>query len=128
MTPADELKQAAARLRETAARATRGPWEDVSDGDEGAWPRMIVGAPNADGYVEEVLKVHEEIGDWGVVAREDVAWMALASPVLAEPLAAWLEDTIGAYVDFAQSHGPEVAERVVWRALAVARALNGGAS
>ena len=96
MTPAEELVAAAAKLRETATAATPGPWEDVSTDDTGAWPRWILGAPNADGYGQDVLVVHEEVAeDYSVIAREDLAWIALASPALAEPLAAWLESWDG---------------------------------
>jgi len=91
----EELLAAARRLRETAAAATPGPWEDCSDPDGGAWPRYVVGSVrDEDPQSTEVLRVHESV-DEHVVTREDTAWIALASPALAGPLADWLEHEAG---------------------------------
>lgn len=68
-TPAAVLRSAASRVRElgTAARS--------------------------DGWTADATTVFED--DEGVAARctfpEDAAWIALLSPAVAEPLAAWLE-------------------------------------
>lgn len=112
MSAREELLAAARRLRETASAATPGPWEDCSDPDGGAWPRYVIGspAPGSD-RGEEVLRVHESIADQ-VVTRDDTAWIALAHPGLAEPLAAWLE-------------GVATSGTATSAALAVARAING---
>lgn len=132
-TPAEELRTAAAKLRQTAANATPGPWEDVSTDDTGAWPRWILGAPNADGYGQDVLVVHEEVAEaYSVVAREDLAWIALVNPGLAEPLAAWLDacaNDIGSITPLAGDLDLFVfcdEPSSVKRAVAVARAINGG--
>jgi hypothetical protein len=77
-TPSETLRAAAARLRELAAKATDGPWYwngsqvDVEPTTRGTY---VVG----DGQQED-----------DVVTPEDGAWIAIMSPVVAEPLAAWL--------------------------------------
>lgn len=77
MSPADELRQAAAKVRQTAAGVEYGsPWavaDDVPD-----------------------LVVSGELRPYGApaVAKANfgsASWIALMSPALAEPLAAWLE-------------------------------------
>jgi hypothetical protein len=68
-------------------------------------------APGSD-RGEEVLRVHESIADHQVVTRDDTAWIALAHPGLAEPLAAWLE-------------GVANSGTATSAALTVARAING---
>lgn len=91
-TPAEELRAAARLLRETASKATPGPWHDFSTDEDGAWPVMVIGAAGpADDRGQDVLIVHETV-DEEIVATEDAAWIALASPALAEPLAAVLDD------------------------------------
>jgi len=44
VTPAEQLRAAAARLRDTAAAATLGPWAHVSTSADGIRPRLIIGA------------------------------------------------------------------------------------
>ncbi|HEX7050139.1 MAG TPA: DNA cytosine methyltransferase, partial [Longimicrobiales bacterium] len=44
VTPAEQLRAAAARLRDTAAAATLGPWAHVSTSADGIRPRWIIGA------------------------------------------------------------------------------------
>ena len=90
MTPIDELRAAATKLREIASAAAPGaPW---------------------------VLA--EQMEDCGLGDAAS-AWIALASPALAEPLAEWLEMT----ADWWDAFGidPETDHP----ALAVARAING---
>lgn len=107
-TPADELRAAAALLRETASRATPGPWgaEEVSARVLGVLsysassPVASIGDP-AEPYVPG-----------------DAAWIALASPALAEPLARWLSFVAETWV-----HQRATARH---QALAVARAITGG--
>jgi len=95
VTPSDTLKAAAAKIRETAAKATPGPWTDASTDDDSIRPRWIVGQPADPGdpwSSTEPLLVTEEHLEYGeVVAREDVAWMALMSPDKAEFIAVLLE-------------------------------------
>lgn len=107
MTAADESRQAAAKVREKGAALT----------DAGAHRT----------WREGWLAAH--------ILREDEEWVALMSPALAEPLAAWLEDT-------ADTHQKHEADGANWcrycaetwpcgdtkRAREVARAINGGAS
>jgi hypothetical protein len=119
----DILRRAAAKLRETAAPTTPAPWADYSTADDGAWPRLLVGAVR-DGddpqSAPDVIKVHESVPE-DVVSREDLAWIALTSPAIAEPLAAWLEMEAWRWdavrIAGATRPGPD--------ALAVARALLG---
>lgn len=129
-TVADELRQAAATLRETARGVTPGPWDraaDVLDRD----------TPYGDNHVGfwrgEYLMSVAEAGA-GEQADRDAAWICLASPVLAEPLAAWLEHTATVVVSFElpdhADHEP-CADPLCYTAhpaLAVARVLNGGGS
>lgn len=133
MSAREELLTAARRLREVSAAATPGPWEDCSDPDGGAWPRYVIGspAPGSD-RGEEVLRVHESIADHQVVTRDDTAWIALAHPGLAGPLAALLEGIAGRHIPIEESGGQWCAEDSrrlpcpdVTAALAVARAING---
>lgn len=65
----------------------------------------------------------------------DLEWIALASPALAEPLAAWLDDHAELYEDVFKDLDERFHARVetnaramVEHALAVARAVNGGTS
>lgn len=83
---AAELRQAAATLRETAGNATAGPWSTVSGAanvlhfpdDDFRDPRVVVGPGRG-------------------ASLADVAWIALAHPGLAEPLAAWLDTVADQY-------------------------------
>ena len=138
--PADELRAAAAKIRDIAGPTTPGPWTDRSTDDTGAWPIMIVGGDDSpgDGRGEPVLIVHESVTE-EIVAREDATWIALAGPQIAEPLAAWLEgaaDDLGGAEEYLARTAPgetfDPFEYVdepgsVRAALRVARAINGGA-
>lgn len=99
---ADDLRRAAQKLRETAATATPGPWEHVSTGDDGPFPLWVIGPPTDpdNGWTSrEVVRLTEDMTDAlkdvadpeEIVARADLDWIALASPSLAEPIAAWLD-------------------------------------
>lgn len=73
---ADEMREAAALLRETAITAIAGPWASLDGGDRlVAWRT----GDNFEYVVDEPID--------GATAE----WMALVNPLLAEPLAAWLE-------------------------------------
>jgi hypothetical protein len=137
-TPAEELREAAQMLRDTASGATRGPWvhhptvnRDLED--DFAWTicRTICEG-TGDGCDpdcgQNVLTTGAEGCEEDNVTMFDAAWIALTHPGLAEPLAVWLEDAARQYDDFAKEYVADVAERVVWYALAVARVINGGAS
>ena len=80
MSPAATLRDAAKVLRDTASNATPGPWKTKGVGDFG-W--LVVDADPAGRF-----SVETEDNEHG---RADAAWIALAHPGLAEPLAAWLE-------------------------------------
>ena len=93
MSPAETLRAAAKLLRKRGKEATPGPWDDHS-ADGSAWPILIHGGPIKDDPTDRrdtVIKVHESIADEEIVAPDDAAWIALMSPAVAEPLAAWLE-------------------------------------
>ena len=75
-SPAEILRAAAARLEQAAAKAEPGPWytepDDLDRGHD-VWSRTTGHMP-AFGLSEN-----------------DAAWIAMMSPVIAEPLSAWLE-------------------------------------
>lgn len=130
-TPATELCAAAAKLRAVAEIATGGPWEirpgnNVSSNiaasavEGGGW--MVI---DGGGWSEEVDGKLKAVV-YGAALNADAAWITLMHPGMAEPLAKWLEDAARGYEGFAEDHGHDVAERVVWHALAVARVVNGG--
>ncbi|KAB2384722.1 hypothetical protein [Actinomadura montaniterrae] len=131
MTPAEELRAAEAKVRETASKATPGPW--VADGLEISGE---VTDPDADMYARWVAEsLDDNDPDHGC---DNAAWIALASPALAEPLAGLLKsagnDLSGAEAAAAKlTHLGEGFDPVefcdepasVRRALDVARAING---
>lgn len=124
-TPVEELSTAAARLRETAVRAMPGPWKNLDDGDRILARKTRV--PGKGGWAEEVLPryvVPEPLNPG------NAAWIALANPALAEPLAAWLENVTQAYptlLSVIAEGGQEVPARSeLGHALKIARAINGG--
>ena len=77
MTPADELRQAATRLRELAADATPGPWSVTVDDD-------VVADTVDSGYGPQSVAPN-------VITPEDMKWIAAMSPVIAEPMADLLD-------------------------------------
>ena len=130
-TPAEELRSAATTLRQTAAEATRGPWvfyptiTRLDDNDQ-AW---TICRPycEKEGTEEcepdcgrDVLKTGAEHCEDDHVDQADAVWMTLMHPGLAEPLAAWLEHVAEVWAFSKRSEREH--------ALAVARALNGGAA
>jgi hypothetical protein len=105
-TPAEEMRAAATKLRETAKKATRGPWvyyPTVSQ-DLDVYDRSFTvsrGDCKKENNGEEcepdcganVVKTGA-MGcseDW--LAVDDAAWIALMHPGVAEPLARWLESS-----------------------------------
>jgi len=80
--PAGLLRRAAARLRETAAEVTPGTWV-VERTNRSVWvmaDRGLYVANTGTSDIDESPRV-----------QADAEWIALASPAIAEPLAAWLE-------------------------------------
>jgi hypothetical protein len=110
-TPAEELRAAATKLRETAEKATPGPWgAPEHDSSVVAWR---VGPGGFDDDFDYVI-------DQTLDRAEDADWIALAHPGLAEPLAEWLEME----AHMAERRGLS-AEGNTFHALKVARAING---
>lgn len=148
MTPAEELRAAATRLREAAKDTT------PTDGNPSGWlgsvnetsgAAFIYGGPAEDGYRTGVVFEFKDALDCEECTRPsaaDLDWMWLMCPLLAEPLAAWLEVVAdemkgrGAVEGSASKTVHPVnfmfgleAPRDDWTAaLATARAINGGAS
>lgn len=118
---ADELRQAAEKLRATGSQAMAGPWESLDNGDRLVAWRNVPGTDFDDDF-EYVLDEPLE--------KETAEWIALVSPALAEPLAAWLEEAARQYEappcddPTGVCNGCERRDDFVL-AEAVARALNG---
>lgn len=142
LTPAEELRAAAVKLREMAKSATPGPWATA---DCELYPRWIISEGATEGessYAAEVAKSYHD-DDGLAISDADWQWMAFASPVLAEPLAAWLEETARTAGDHQQMADYAGLPHHRWcygcqddecdglanldKALTVARAINGGA-
>lgn len=122
MSSSDQLKRAAAKLRETAAKATPGPWQFVPDlyGDRGA---ITSASPAAEGWDTLIIDVPNDS------EQPAAEWIALVSPALAEPLAVVLEEAARRYEWFVESGAkPEHAAPTMEYELAVARALLGEGS
>jgi len=134
-TPAEELRAAVKLLREVADGTTRGPWvchPTITRDDENDYAWTIcrtICEGTGDGCEPDcganVLTTGAEGCEEDNVSGADAAWIALAHPALAEPLAEWLEDTAG---DFEAEHRTEPEMSNEFHALAVARVINGGAS
>lgn len=110
MSPADELRTAATRLREITANATPGPWTRIGIGDYG-W---TVAFSNASAGVET------EDSEQG---RADADYIAAMDPTVALALADWLDYEAG-LIEL-MGRAAEMRGRT-GHALAVARALNTG--
>lgn len=116
--PADRLREAAAKVRETAGQATPGPWTFQAAAGSG-W--LVERQPPGD-YAVAMAPRSNPRRDY------DAQWIALASPALAEHWAALLEavaddlDLIGAENIDASTYP------VFSQALALADVILGGAS
>ena len=86
MTPAEELRAAAAKLREMAADATEGPWTSVPMRDHtfGIWSSGT-GLSGEDDHLASAN------------VAPDAASIALMCPDKAELLAVWLEEAALSY-------------------------------
>ncbi|SET50975.1 hypothetical protein [Nonomuraea wenchangensis] len=125
-TLAGELREAAARLRESGGNALAGPWESLDNGDRLVAWRNVPGTDFDDDF-EYVLDEPLE--------KETAEWMALVNPLLAEPLASWLEKTAKKFDDEVRGRLHDTCDGAIGEdcycfreALAVARVLNGSAS
>lgn len=121
MSPAEELRAAATLLRETVEGTTPTPWR-VHLRYYRKNPTTLAGA-------EFETPLHTS----GVTVSRphvlaDTRWKALMSPVVAEPLAAVLDDQAVAYEVWLSRENHDVAERIVLRALVLARSILGGRS
>jgi hypothetical protein len=93
VTPAEELRAAATKLREMAAKVPPGPWatdrfwwKTRSEAIPDQWMHSVLGGH---GDVAMTSEVHDTPDS--TTAADRVAWIALMGPDKAEPLAAWLD-------------------------------------
>ncbi|MFB4280816.1 hypothetical protein ACBJ59_36390 [Nonomuraea sp. MTCD27] len=130
-TISEELKTAAATLRETAAKATRGPWvpypTTTADQHDEAWTISRTWCSETEGTCEpdcgqKVLSTGAEGCEEDNIREGDVSWICLTNPLLAEPLAAWL--TFEAAI-FEQIDPDRQGACVPEHALRIARVING---
>jgi hypothetical protein len=91
LTTVEELRAAAAKLREVAGKATDGPWHPDADELGRGWDLRSA----TDGHMAFGL------------TKADAAWIALVHPGLAEPLAEWLEKTATEYGEDTYMDAPE---------------------
>lgn len=98
-TVAEELRAAARKLRDLAAKAPEGPWSwdgpiwgDGPDGPDTS--TLIVTDPKRETVVLLPF-AHEPFRH--PRAEEAAPWIRMMSPVVAEPLASWLEKTAKDY-------------------------------
>lgn len=102
---AQELKTAATRLRDTATKATPGPWHTVGLPWNHGIPYVIAGHhdPHVGAFIADVDHIGDDPGETERDQAADAAWIALANPALAEPLADlldaidWLTEAWAAY-------------------------------
>lgn len=104
MTVAEELRAAATKLRDKSKPLLE------ADGDK-TWP----------GEWANFFTLHG--ADLGLI-REDEEWIALMSPALGEPLAAWLESRAKDTESLTDPRNQKIVAGPY--ALAVARVINGG--
>ena len=126
-TLAEELREAAAKVRRLAKAAPPGPW-----GINGPWwwdgasqpatSCIVTGSNEPVAVLPPPYNRHPD-------AEHAGPWIQTMSPLLAEPLASWLEETADeAERHEAQGMGNSQDEIIHGPCLAVARALNGTAS
>jgi hypothetical protein len=90
-SPAEQMRAAAANLRETAAHAPSGPWVFIEDL---YWDRSAITRetrPDEHFWATLVMDVHNDS------EHAAAKWMALMSTALAEPLALLLETIADQY-------------------------------
>jgi len=126
MSSSDQLKRAAAKLRETAAATTPSPWETrVRHG--GSLTTIISNDPGS-----KTLRHGPRVVANAATATRDsaanLAYCVLMQPSVAEPLALWLEATATAMGLWAPYREHETGYDMWTSALAVARIILGEAS
>lgn len=120
--PAAELRAAAAKLRETAEQATAGPWQVRGGNQVSSNVVTLDGSVVIDGGAHQSAK---KAVVFGAALHADAAWIALAHPGLAKPLAAWLNDV----ADAVEGHDPDdgcecIQSESFHRAHDIARVIN----
>lgn len=125
MTPSEELRAAAARIRETAGKASGGRWHLFDAGKyDGEFEGMYWVVSDLHGSVTMAFAADEGVtvehdGEQGIA---DGTWIALMHPGIAPVLVRWLDGW--SQVELSE-HGPYPDD---WRhALDFARAINGTA-
>jgi hypothetical protein len=135
-TPADELRAAATHIREAARGAANGPWKAAPVWSPDAAVTSAVYSyayPTGTPESEVVASGQKRYPKGGLRNPCNARWIALMNPLLAEPLAAWLEETARQY-DAPPCDDPTGVCNGCERredfndALTVARAINGGAA
>lgn len=120
MTPAEELRAAAFKLREASDETSTPPWK-IAVRYSRKHPTVMAGAEFITGDRSKGVSLKYSY------CLPDAKWNALTHPGLAEPLAMLLDDQAAMYEGFLP-RGEDIAERVVWWGLGVARQINGGVS
>ncbi|MEV6180162.1 hypothetical protein [Streptomyces sp. NPDC052015] len=126
MTPADELRTAAEKLRALATAATPGPWRDHDThlGQYGHTATVLSGERNTTDLRAWLPTMSQESWDETRNVWADAAYMAAMHPLVGLALADWLDIA----VEYADRWPPDAQTNSPFRlgALAVARAINGG--
>lgn len=113
LSPAEELRQAAARIREVAGNATPGPWLDLDDGDR------IVRDPGDDFVSPVDYVVDEPLVSNPANGRHFELWDPIVAVLVATLLERWA---------WMVRLDPDLINRIGGdEALAIARAINGSA-
>lgn len=119
MTPTETLRAAAAKLREIADKATPGPWSRYANLGYAVFSEAF--DPDVPDGVGDVTN--------GSPGEADADWIALMSPAVAEPLAAWLDGCAGEAAAMSHPGHWGICDEPdsVQHAIAVARAVLGEA-
>ncbi|MEU8829389.1 hypothetical protein [Streptomyces sp900116325] len=117
--PADELRDAAEKLRSLAAAATPGPWEGVVDDHGRKGVDASVWADSIGYYVTEKISSGER-------HTADAAYIAAMHPGVGLALAKWLDRTAEAVEQANEETLYTVADLAV-EAIELAREINGTA-
>ena len=122
-TPADELRTAAERLRKLAGQATEAPWSTAWNGQEYELRSPDEAAYPIAEWTYAIATLEPEASEQRAECdTADADYIAAMHPGVGEALAAWLDSWTG--IDLYEAGAlPEDARH----ALAVARAINGGA-
>lgn len=132
-SPVEELRTAAAKIRELASNATPGPWHIYTDHEDDSFDLFWV-------HCEDHGPVTADMNEGGVCIERaddeggwpDAVWIALMSPVFAGPIAEWLEAVADKEALLGGPANEDLAALALHpfgyeHALAVARVINGAA-